>query len=158
MLFCKYLQVLTEIKADIEKVHEQAICGKFNNSSKLGKLEQFQYLKKTLREFDNMTDCLEQVRNDVKVTNEKLSALNTNSKSTRPKTKENKIVKHDNAKKSKKRKEKRVSNRTWDIVVMVMNEKAYLEVVELRENSVKLATAPDMEFLQNATPKGNLSG
>ena len=68
-----------------------------------------------------MTDCLEQVRNDVKVTNEKLSALNTNSKSTRPKTKENEIVKHDNAEKSKKRKEKRVSNRTWDIVIMVMN-------------------------------------
>ena len=53
-----------------------------------------------------MTDCLEQVHNDVKVTNEKLSALNTNSKSTRPKTKENEIVNHDNAEKSKKRKEK----------------------------------------------------
>ena len=103
-----------------------------------------------------MTDCLEQVRNDVKVTNEKLSALNTNS--TRSKTKENEIVKHDNAEKSKKRKEKRVSNRTWDIVFMVMNEKAYLDMVELRENSVKLATAPDTEFLQNATPKGNFSG
>ena len=89
-----------------------------------------------------MTDCLEQVRNDVKVTKEKLSALNTNSKSTQPKTKENEIVKHDNAEKSKKRKEKRVSNRTWDTVVMVMNEKAYLEVVELRENSVKLSTTP----------------
>ena len=38
--------------------------------------EQFQYLKKkTLREFDSMTDCLEQVCNDVKVTNKKLSAL-----------------------------------------------------------------------------------
>ena len=103
-----------------------------------------------------MTDCLEQVRNDVKVTNEKLSALNTNS--TRSKTKENEIVKHDNAEKSKKCKEKRVSNRTWDIVFMVMHEKAYLEVVELRENSVKLATALDTEFLQNATPKGNFSG
>ena len=134
LLNLKVLQVLTEIKTDIEKVHEQAICGKFDNSSKLGKPEQFQYLKKTLREFDSMTDCLEQVRNDVKLTNEKLSALNTNTKSTRPKTKENEIVKHDNAEKSKKRKEKRVSNRTQDIVVMVMNEKAYLEVVELREN------------------------
>ena len=103
-----------------------------------------------------MTDYLEQVHNDVKVTNEKLSALNTNS--TRPKTKENEIVKHDNAEKSKKCKEKRVSNRTWDIVVMVTNENANLEVVELRENSVKLATAPDMEFLQNAMPKGNFSG
>ena len=92
------------------------------------------------------------------MTNEKLSALNTNSKSTRPKTKENEIVKHDNAEKRKKRKEKRVSNRTQDIVVMVMNEKAYLEVVELRENSVKLATASDTEFLQNAMPKGNFSG
>ena len=29
----------------------------------------------------------------------------------------------DNAEKSKKRKEERVSNWTWDIVVMVMNEK-----------------------------------
>ena len=105
-----------------------------------------------------MTDCLEQVRNDVKVTNEKLSALNTNLKSTRPKTKEKEIVRHDNAEKSKKRKEKRVSNRTWDIVVMVMNEKAYLEVVEFRENSVKLSTTPDTEFWQNATPKGNFSG
>ena len=108
-----------------------------------------------------MTDCLEQVRNDVKVTNEKLSALNTNSKSTRPKTKENEIVKHDNAEKSKKRKEKRVSNWTWDTVRrhdMVINKKAYLEVVKLCENSVKLATAPDTEFLQNATPKGNFSG
>ena len=103
-----------------------------------------------------MTDGLEQVRNDVKVTNEKLSALNTNS--TRSKTKENEIVKHDNAEKSKKCKEKRVSNRTWDIVFMVMNEKAYLDMVELRENSVKLATAPDTEFLQNATLKGNFSG
>ena len=48
MLFWKYLQVLTEIKTDVEKVHEQAICGKFNNSSKLGKqtisiLEIWQY-------------------------------------------------------------------------------------------------------------------
>ena len=77
-----------------------------------------------------MIDGLEQVRNDVKVTNEKLSALNTNS--TRSKTKENEIVKHDNAEKSKKCKEKRVSNRTWDIVFMVMNEKAYLDMVELR--------------------------
>ena len=67
-------------------------------------------------------------------------------------------MKHDNAEKSKKRKEKRVSNRTWDIVIMVMNEKAYLEVVELCENSVKSATTPDMEFLQNATSKGNFSG
>ena len=75
-----------------------------------------------------MTDCLEQVRNDIKATNEKLSALNTNSKSTRPKTKENETVKHDNAEKSKKRKEKRVSNRTWDIAVMVMNEKAGLDL------------------------------
>ena len=41
---------------------------------------------------------------------------------------------------------------------MVMNEKAYLEVVELRENSVKLVTAPNTEFLQNATLKGNFSG
>ena len=49
-----------EIKTDIEKVHEQAICGKLHNSSKLGKPEQFQYLKKPLREFDSMTDCLEQ--------------------------------------------------------------------------------------------------
>ena len=105
-----------------------------------------------------MTDCLEQVHSDIKVTNEKLSALTTNSESAWPKTKENKIVKHDNAEKSKKCKEKRVSNRTWDTVVMVMNEKAYLEVVELRENSVKLATAPDTEFLQNAIPKGNFSG
>ena len=39
-----------------------------------------------------------------------------------------------------------------------MNEKAYLEVVELGKNSVKLATTPDTEFLQNATPKGNFSG
>ena len=85
-------------------------------------------LKKTLREFDSITDCLEQVRNDVKVTNEKLSALNTNSKSARPKTKENEIVKHGNAEKSKKRKEKRVSNRTWDTVVMVMNEKGILGI------------------------------
>ena len=53
-------------------------------------------------------------------------------------------------------KRKRVSNRTWDIVIMVMNDKANLEVVELCENSVKSATAPDMEFLQNETPKGNL--
>ena len=105
-----------------------------------------------------MTDCLEQVHNNVKVTNKKLSALNTNSKSARPKTKENEIVKHDNAKKSKKLKEKRVSNLTWDTVVMVMNEKVYLEVVELCENSVKLATAPDTEFLQNAMLKGNFSG
>ena len=68
-------------------------------------------------------------------------------------------MKHDNALKSKKCKEKRESNQTWDIAVMVMNEaKAYLEVVELRENSVKLATAPDTEFLQNATLKGNFSG
>ena len=44
-------------------------------------------------------------------------------------------MEHDNAEESKKRKEKRVSNRTWDIVVKVMNEKAYLEVVELRKNS-----------------------
>ena len=157
MLFWKYLQVLTEFKTDIEKVHEQAICGKFDNSSKLGKPEQFQYLKKTLREFDSMTDCLEQVRNDVKMTNKRLSALNINSKLAWPKTKENKIVKHDNAEKSKKRKEKRVSNRTWDTVVMVMNEKAYLEVVELRENS-EISDRSDMEFLQNATPKGNFSG
>ena len=55
----------------------------------------------------------------------------TNSKSTQPKTKENERVKHDNAEKRKKRKEKRVSNRTWDIVVMVMNEKVNLEKVEL---------------------------
>ena len=48
-LFWKYLQVLTKIKTDIKKVHEQAICGKFDNSSKLGKPEQFQYLKKTKR-------------------------------------------------------------------------------------------------------------
>ena len=67
-------------------------------------------------------------------------------------------VKHNNAEKSKKRKEKRVSNRTWDIVVMVMNEKANLEVMELCENSVKSATAPDAEFLQNETPKGNFIG
>ena len=40
---------VTEIKTDIEKVHEQAICGKFDNSSKLGKPEQFQYLKKSLK-------------------------------------------------------------------------------------------------------------
>ena len=104
-----------------------------------------------------MTDCLEQVRNDVKMTNKRLSALNINSKLAWPKTKENKIVKHDNAEKSKKRKEKRVSNRTWDTVVMVMNEKAYLEVVELRENS-EISDRSDMEFLQNATPKGNFSG
>ena len=105
-----------------------------------------------------MTDYLEQVCNDVKVTNEKFSALNTNSKSTRPKTKENEIVKHDNAEKSKKCKEKWVLNRTWDIVVMVMNEKAYLEVVELHENTVRLSTTPDTEFLQNVTLKGNFSG
>ena len=108
-----------------------------------------------------MTDCLGQVRNDVEVTNEKLSALNTNSKSTRPKTKENEIVKHDNAEKSKKCKEKRVSNWTWDTVRrhdMVINKKAYLEVVKLYKKSVKLATAPDTEFLQNAMPKGNFSG
>ena len=105
-----------------------------------------------------MTDCLEQVRNNVKVTNEKLSALNTNSKSAQPKTKKTEIVKHDSAKKSKKLKEKRVSNQTWDTVVMVMNEKVYLEVVELCENSVKLATTPDTEFLQNPTLKGNFSG
>ena len=67
-------------------------------------------------------------------------------------------VKHNNAEKSKKRKEKRVSNRTWDIVVMVMNEKANLEVMELCENSVKSATAPDTEFLQNETLKGNFIG
>ena len=54
-----------------------------------------------------------------------------NSKSTQPKTKENERVKHDKAEKRKKRKEKRVSNRTWDIVVMVMNEKVNLEKVEL---------------------------
>ena len=62
------------------------------------------------------------------MTNEKLSALNTNSKSARPKTKENEIVKHGNAEKSKKRKEKRVSNRTWDTVVMVTNEKGILGI------------------------------
>ena len=67
-------------------------------------------------------------------------------------------VKHNNAEKSKKRKEKRVSNRTWDIVVMVMNEKANMEVMELCENSVKSATAPDTEFLQNETLKGNFIG
>ena len=35
MLFWKYLQVLMEVKTDIEKVHDQAIiiCGKFDNSS-----------------------------------------------------------------------------------------------------------------------------
>ena len=32
--------------------------------------KQFQYLK-----FDSMTDCLEQVRNDIKVTNKRLSAF-----------------------------------------------------------------------------------
>ena len=69
----KSLDVVLKVSAGS---HKQAICGKFDNSSKLGKPEQFQYLKKTLREFDSMTDCLEQVRNDVKVTNEKLSALN----------------------------------------------------------------------------------
>ena len=37
-------------------------------------------------------------------------------------------------------KRKRISNQTWDIVVMVMNEKANLEVVELCENSVKSVT------------------
>ena len=83
-----------------------------------------------------MTDCLEQVCNDVKVTNEKLSALYK----FKIDSAENKRVKHDNAEKSKKRKEERISNRTWDIVVMVMNEKANLEVVELCENSVKSAT------------------
>ena len=31
-------------------------------------------------------------------------------------------------------------------------------MAELCENSVKLATTPDTEFLQNATPKGNFSG
>ena len=67
-------------------------------------------------------------------------------------------MKHDNAEKSKKRKEKRVSNQTCDIVIMVMNEKAYLEVVELCKNTVKSATAPDTEFLQNAMPKGNFGG
>ena len=67
-------------------------------------------------------------------------------------------VKHNNAEKSKKRKEKRVSNRMWDIVVMVMNEKANMEVMELCENSVKSATAPDTEFLQNETLKGNFIG
>ena len=67
-------------------------------------------------------------------------------------------VKHNNAEKSKKHKEKRVSNQTWDIVVMVMSEKANLEVVEMCENSVKSATDPDMEFLQNEMPKGNFIG
>ena len=46
---------------------------------------------------------------------------------------------HDNAEKSKKRKEERASNQVWDIVAMVMNEKAnFEEVVELCENSVKV--------------------
>ena len=82
--------------------------------------------------------------------NEKLSAPFTNSKSTQLETKENKRVKHHNAEKGKKRKEERVfergkkrygkEERAWDIVVMVMNEKANLEVVEFFENSVKSVT------------------
>ena len=63
-----------EIKTHIEKVHKQAICGKFDNSSKMGK-RTASILKKSLRKFDSMTDCLEQVCSDIKVTNEKLSAL-----------------------------------------------------------------------------------
>ena len=64
--------------------------------------------------------------------------------------------KHDNAEKSKKRKEETASNRTWDIVATVMNEKANLEeVVELWP---LLLTEIDTEFLQNATPKGNFNG
>ena len=48
-----------EIKTDREKVHKQAICGKFDNSSKMGKQTVSILKKKTLREFDSMTDCLE---------------------------------------------------------------------------------------------------
>ena len=66
-------------------------------------------------------------------------------------------MKHDNAEKSKKRKEERASNLTWDIIVMIMNEKASLLVVELCENSVTSATPPHTEFLQNAMSKGNFN-
>ena len=57
-----------------KKSTNKLFVGNSITSSKLGK-QTVSILKKTLREFDSRKDCLEQVRNDVKMANEKLSAL-----------------------------------------------------------------------------------
>ena len=136
MLFWKYLQVLTEIKTDIEKVHEQAICGKVDNSSKMGK-QTVSILKKRLREFDSMTDCLETSTQWHKSNKWKvISTLQIQNRLGRKQEKTKGwsmiMLKREGVQRGKGIK--------WDIVVMVMNEKANLEVVELCENSVKSAT------------------
>ena len=89
--------------------------------------------------------------NDVKVTNEKFISAFYKLKIDSAENTRKRRRKHDNAQKSKKRKEEREANRTWDIVAMVMNEKANLEeVVELCENSVNGdGDGRDLEIFQS---------
>ena len=76
--------------------------------------------KKTLREFDSMTDCLEQVHSDIKVTNKKLSALYK----FKIDSAENKRKREWSImpKKVRSAKRKGYQYSMWDIVVMIMNE------------------------------------
>ena len=154
----KCLDEVTELKTEKECAKQKLFVG---DTTKLQTWasEQLSYVTTVLEELDRMIDLLTGVRGEVQQTKEKLAAI-YRFKLHSAERKRKRKRKHDNKNKSKRRKQQRAANRDWDLVSLVMNEKAprLQEVAELTENgSIKVKRQLELseintEYMNKATP------